>query len=347
MIKRAVKHAVASVLASEVLAPAFEPLVRGVATILMMHRFADRDRGNTGHDPQQLRTQLALLRRRRFDLVSLSELVRRLRDRDSRLKKTVAFTVDDGYADYATVGAGVFEEFDCPATVFVVTGVVDCGEWYWWDRIRVGLETSPRRSMRMEVGGSPVESAWSNEADVGRVSRALVDALKRVTDEERRHVLDALPSVLDTDIPVTPPPKYAPMTWDEVRACGRRLTSFGPHTVSHPILSRTGDAQSRREVEESWLRLREETEAAIGVFCYPNGTDADFGAREISTLRDVGIQAAVTSRPDYSSPGVWHDEPDGRFRLPRFPYGETRNELVQVVGGVERMKAAVRRARAR
>src|SRR6476469_2713535 len=123
-------------LAAGLAAPVSQRLLRGTGSIFTLHRFADRDRGNTGHDPAGVRADLAYLRRNRYELVSLANLAARLRDRDSRLGKTVAFTVDDGYADFASVGIRIFAEFDCPVTVFVVTGAVDAGGWYWWDRLQ-------------------------------------------------------------------------------------------------------------------------------------------------------------------------------------------------------------------
>lgn len=344
---QAFKRAVANVLASNAVTPIFRPLTRGVASILMLHRFADPERGNPGHDPKMLRAHLAYLRRMRHELVGLAELVSRLESNDSRLYKTVAFTIDDGYADYASVGAPVFEEFDCPATVFVVTGVTDERGWYWWDRLRVALETSPKRSLAMEIGGKRIQHDWTDAAGAARATRRIVDVLKFVPDSERRRALDTIPTLLEADTVSTPPPRFAAMTWDEIRACGRGVTTFGAHTVSHPILSRTDDVVARHEIEQSWRRLRAETNAAIDVFCYPNGEPEDVTAREPAILRSLGLDAAVTSTPGYASPNSWGNGVDGPFLLPRFPYGGRTTELVQVVSGVERMKLALRRSLSR
>jgi peptidoglycan/xylan/chitin deacetylase (PgdA/CDA1 family) len=345
--RRRLKRIVAGALTSDSMTTLMQPLARGVAAVLMMHRFADPARGNAGHDREVLRSHLAYLRRMRYDLVGMAELLTRLEARDGRLAKTVAFTIDDGYADYATIGAPVFEEFDCPATVFIVTGIADDRGWYWWDRLRVALETAARRSLTIEVGGAPLALAWTDAAGASRAARAIVDRMKLVPDAERRRVLDALPSLVEADVPATPPPRYESMTWDQIRACARGVTTFGAHTVSHPILSRTDDAVARSEIETSWRRLCDETSAAIPVFCYPNGGVGDVTPRETGILTRLGLTAAVTSRPGYASPTAFHHAPDARFLVPRFPYGGDTTELVQVVSGVERMKLALRGARVR
>jgi peptidoglycan/xylan/chitin deacetylase (PgdA/CDA1 family) len=261
------------------------------------------------------------------------------------LYKTVAFTIDDGYADYATVGAPVFAEFDCPATVFIVTGVTDQRGWYWWDRLRVALEMATNRSLMLDIGTTPTRFDWASAADAPGVARRIIDALKLVPDVERRRVLDVIPRILDVELPATPPSRYESMTWDEIRSCGRGLTTFGAHTVSHPILARTEDTVARFEIEDSWRQLREQTDAAIGVFCYPNGGPGDVTAREATIVRSAGIDAAVTSSPGYASDAAWSATAQAPYFVPRFPYGGQLHELAQVVSGVERMKLAIRRPR--
>lgn len=344
-LRRAVKRRVASVLASDAVSSLFRPFARGVASVFMLHRFADNDRGNSGHDPRALRTHLEYLRRRRYELVSLADLVERLRTGHSRLYKTIAFTIDDGYADYATAGAPVFAEFDCPATVFIVTGVTDRRGWYWWDHLQVSLETSTKRSFAIDIGATPSRFEWSDAVDAVRVARRIIDALKLVPDAERRRVLDAIPQMLDVELPASPPARYESMTWDQIRTCGGGLTSFGAHTVSHPILARTDDAAARFEIEGSWRRLREQTGAAISVFCYPNGGPGDVTAREAMIVRDAGMVAAVTTSPGYASVTRWKAATDGPYFVPRFPYDGQLHELAQVVSGVERVKLAIRRLR--
>ena len=93
---RGLKGLIATALASSPVTALAQPFATGVASIFMMHRFADPERGNTGHDREVLRGHLAYLRKMRYELVGLDELVRRVDTRDARLAKTVAFTIDGG-----------------------------------------------------------------------------------------------------------------------------------------------------------------------------------------------------------------------------------------------------------
>ena len=332
-------------LAADLAAPFSQQLLRGTASVFMLHRFADAERGNSGHDPAQLRAHLAYLRRERFQLISLAELLRRLRDHDAELGKTIAFTVDDGYADFASVGAPLFAEYDCPVTVFLVTGVLDQGGWYWWDRLDQAIVHARSRTLKLELTDGPFVAALGTPELAHQAGGELRRRLKRVSDVERRRVIGEVEAVLETDMPASPPVEFAPMTWDEVRACARGAVSFGPHTVTHPILSQLDDTSARTEVEASWLRLRGQTPAAVPIFCYPNGGPGDISAREPANLRALGFDGAVTATVGYASATRWHASTDSPFLVPRFGYNGNTVLFKQIVTGVLRARLALRRSR--
>lgn len=329
-------------LAANIVAPVSQRLLRGTASIFMLHRFADPDRGNDGLDPAMVRADLAYLRRERYELVSLLELVERLRKRDSRLGKTVAFTVDDGYADFASVGVGVFAEFDCPVTMFVVTGVVDSGGWYWWDRLQVAFSLTRLDRIEVDVGAGQFSVALGTRELARNAATALAESLKRVPDVERQRVLPEVERLLEVELPARAPVQFGPMSWDEIRACASRGVVFGSHTVTHPIMSQLDDASAYREIEDSWLRLRRETSAAVPAFCYPNGGVGDISPREPSVLRALGFDTAVTATSGHASVSSWHSSADSPFLVPRFGYNGNPVLFKQIVTGVLRARLAMR-----
>jgi peptidoglycan/xylan/chitin deacetylase (PgdA/CDA1 family) len=298
-------------------------LMPGAAPILMFHRFRDAEVGNRGHDPQALRAHLAWLRARKFSLLPLTELLDRLAE-GTPIKRAIAFTVDDGYADFARVAAPVFAEFDCPVTVFLPTGFLDGQLWLWWDRVALAL------------------TALRREAEIGPT----VEAMKLVPIADKLARIDALVKESGIDLPQKPPPRYAPLAWDEVRRLSRSGVTFGPHTVTHPTLSRTGAEQLKFEIAESWRRVRAEAgAAAIPIFCYPNGDSTDFAAREENAVATQGLRGALSARPGYPARRDFRaDRPLARFALPRFGYTEDPSLFIQVASGIERAKETLRAA---
>ena len=140
------------------------------------------------------------------------------------------------------------------------------------------------------------------------------------------------------DIPSGTPQQYAGMNWDDVRRCALSGITYGPHTVTHPILTQVDDGRADTEIFESWRTLTAQTDAAVPVFCYPNGTALDFSSREKSSVVRAGMRAALSTIEgslESSSAGV--SVPD-RLAIPRFAYVENKAGFVQIASGIEQKK---------
>ena len=307
------------------------PLMRDRAVVLMLHRFEEDGVVHEGFPAALLRTLLAHLRSRRARLVALDELAARLAEGRPPEPRTVVFTVDDGYADFFRVGLPIFAEFDCPATVFVVTGFLDGELWLWWDQVEAALGTADRGDLSVPIAGATEILRWNGSAERERAREALVERLKRVPDEERRAVIPRIAAAAGTTIAASAPAAYAPMTWAEVRAAEGRGMRFGPHTVSHPILSRTDDARSEQEIAGSWNRLRAMVSHPVSVFCYPNGDPDSFGPREERTAASSGLTHAVSTTPGYVTTAAARA---GAYRLPRFSCPGNETDLLQITSGL-------------
>ncbi|HET7187286.1 MAG TPA: polysaccharide deacetylase family protein [Gemmatimonadaceae bacterium] len=317
---------------SRFMAPLFRPLMRTRAAVFMLHRFRMPGAGVEGHDPAAVRRGLELLRRERYDFVSLAALYEDLLHGRAHRRPTVAFTIDDGYADQARVGAPIFAEFDCPVTTFVTSGFLDRALWFWWDRIEHVFRTTTRRTIDVPLGDTMLSYALGDARDAALAD--FVERCKEVPDAVKHAAIDALAVAAEVELPDAAPERYAPMTWDELRAAERGGMTFGPHTVTHPVLSRTPDGQSRHELTESWRRLREEAANPVPVFCYPNGRRSDFGDREIETMRELGFVGAVVGETGYAERLDTGDGTDP-YRVRRFAFTGDDHELLQVVSGVE------------
>jgi peptidoglycan/xylan/chitin deacetylase (PgdA/CDA1 family) len=324
------------------LVPLWRPLVSDLVVVLTLHRFGDRELGVTGTSVTDLRANLAFLRRHRFRVSSMNDLLS-----PSAPLRTggphVVFTVDDGYAEFANVAAPVFAEFDCPVTVFITTGPVDGGVWYWWDRVAFAIQRTKRTSFDIEVGGRSLQWSWQSAQERVVALNAIREALKDVPDDEKERVLAAMPERLDVAVPSAPPPEFAAMSWDDVRRCTKLGVTFGPHSVTHPILPHVDEARALREIRDSWQRLREKCDATVPVFAYPNGAHS---AREFALLAKTDLRAAVTTWHRYAALNAFQsNESETRFAIPRFGYAGNPAQFVQIVTGVERLKMGLRRGR--
>ena len=316
-------------------------LTRGRATVFAMHRFRDGEYRGPGCEPAEVRHVLAFLRREKFDLVSVDALFARLRGEGRPLYRTVAFTIDDGYREQATVAAPIFAEFDCPVTTFVVTGFVDRKLWFWWDQIAYVFDRTRQRKIELKLGEMVLGYEWTNASERSRARIHFRERCKSVPDVEKHAAITLLTEAADVDLPDVAPPAYAPMSWDELRSCEALGMSFGAHTVTHPILSRTTDDRSAEEIVGSVRRLRAEAASLVPVFCYPNGRPEDFGKREFATLRQVGIVGALGGEPGYATANAFL-EPDGAYAVPRIGYPRALPRVLYYVTGAERGRQLLR-----
>jgi peptidoglycan/xylan/chitin deacetylase (PgdA/CDA1 family) len=315
------------------------PFRRNCAAIFMLHRFHDPEHGVDGHTPAELRRTLEYLRAHHFELLSLGGLFDRLESGDA-LSGAVVFTIDDGYYDHARIASPVFSEYDCPVTTFVSTGFLDNELWFWWDQISYVFERTSSDAFTGSVGDTHIAWQGSN----GRTSGAhrFIEHCKELPDEAKHRAIESLALALEVDLPESAPHNYAPMTWSDLRASEARGMTFAPHTITHPILSRTSDSQAEREIAGSWARLREEATAPVPIFCYPNGQPSDFGEREINIIRSAGLRGAVVGEPGYARVATFRAAPNNPFRVRRFAYPEDFIDVLQVVTGFERLKQTIR-----
>jgi peptidoglycan/xylan/chitin deacetylase (PgdA/CDA1 family) len=310
-------------------------LRRDRCAIVMMHRFAVPESARPGHDPTRLRTLLAHLRSIGVSLLAVDEAVQHYAiaggHGSAARPPAVAVTVDDGYADFSDVGLPVFEEYDCPVTGFVVPDVIDGKRWFWWDQVEWALLHASRHRLALELDGNPLRLSWDSAEERGVHHRTLCERLKGVDDATRQTFLTDLSQVADVPVTSDMPTAYRVLSWDELRSCERRGARFGPHTMSHPILSRCTESQSRDEIVQASARVLDALENPSRVFCYPNGCTQDFGAREILALRSTGMMAAVSAVPGLVRPVSIGTDQDAIWRVPRFAYDDRHGVMPRLL----------------
>jgi peptidoglycan/xylan/chitin deacetylase (PgdA/CDA1 family) len=306
----------------------------------MLHRFAVPEFGLTGHDPKTLRRVLAEFRRRHYNIIQLDELFRYLREGEA-LKRTVAFTMDDGYFDQGRIAGPIFAEFDCPVTFFVVTGFLDGSVWLWWDKIAYVLKHT-KRVVSIRLGPEVFDFGFDSDNARANWFRFVVRC-ECASEADRQACIAELSVQCDVEIPEMSPPPFAALTWDEARKLEKGGMTFGPHTLTHPILSTTTDPQSEREISESWKRLSTQVSRPVPVFCYPGGRLESFGAREISTIQRLGLLGAVSAEIGNVEARKLQNGSDEWYRVPRCPYPDNIVDVLQCVSGLEAVKSRLRR----
>ena len=310
------------------------------ATIFMLHRFAVPELSIEGHPPQTVRAILTDLRKRRFEPISLHELFRKLKDGEP-LRRAVAFTIDDGYFDHARVGAPVFAELDCPVTIFVVSGFLDGKTWLWWDQFSYIFARTRRTALTARLAGREIRYVLDSKESRRRGATELSFLCQDAWQADRLACLADLGREADVELPAAPPPEFAPLTWDEARQLEKKGITFGPHTVTHPVLSSTDADHATSEISESWARLRAELQRPVPVFSYPHGRRRDYGEREMAEVQRLGLLGGVSGHFDEFHPRSYR-QPPAICRVPRYGFQNDLLSVLQCVSGVASLKVRLR-----
>src|SRR5207237_6100259 len=115
----------------------------------------------------------------------------------------------------------------------------------WWDVVRYTIERSRRAHCSVVLFPNEAEETFPLATAENRrhASAAIIDAMKRVSNDHRVRFIEDLPRRLGVALPTAPPPNIAPLDWSEIQFLAGHGVEFGGHTETHPILSRLDQAE--------------------------------------------------------------------------------------------------------
>jgi peptidoglycan/xylan/chitin deacetylase (PgdA/CDA1 family) len=241
----------------------------GDAVILVYHRVADLelDRWRLAVSPSRFGEHLSVITER-FRPVSMDELSTAV-EAAALPRRAVAVTFDDGYRDNLEVARPLLEQYEMPASVFIVTGYLGSERGFWWDE----LEQLHRRADLPEL--RDLRSVWSRLRDLPPAPRlAELDALWGKAGLDPENSMDWM----------TPP---------ELIALARGgLVEIGAHTATHPRLPGLGYDAQLDEVESSKRDLEQVLGRPVDSFSYPYG---QYDRTSMECVKAAGFLRACAS----------------------------------------------------
>jgi peptidoglycan/xylan/chitin deacetylase (PgdA/CDA1 family) len=301
------------------------------ALILTYHRFS--------WQPDAMKTSAAALAEQlaylttHYQVVPVSRLAELLAVKGRLPAGLAAITIDDGYCDAYDIALPLLRRFKAPATFYLVTEFIDRVSWVWTDIPRFLTTQTTARQLTTQLGDRQIQVELTTEGARIRASEKINAVLKTLPDETREAELQRLASELGVTVPASPPGEFGPVSWNQAREMEARGVELGSHTVRHPILTNTGDAQLRRELSDSRSRLEEVLKHPVEHFCYPNG---NYDARVRNAAAQAGYLSAVTCDGGLNQLG---DDP---LALRRLPTEEDFVHFVQSASGFETLKTNIR-----
>jgi peptidoglycan/xylan/chitin deacetylase (PgdA/CDA1 family) len=302
--------------------------------VFMLHRMISPEFSIPGGISEAyLRQCLQYLKKNHYHFLSLESLVQALRNHEPLPARSVVFTIDDGYLDQAQIALPVFEEFGCPITFFVITGMLDQTLWPWDAQIAWLIQHTPVKDLHFNIAENPVRFPLDNAQNKRLSRRTIQDYLKTVNATLIPGFVDELAEKACVEIPQQPPPEYMPLSWEQARQLESNIVRFAPHSDTHNILSRLDDKILDNELKNSWQKISSELQHPVKIFCYPTGRPEDYGVREIEALNRLDYIAAVSTTA--AAVDLNNRSQHQLFTLPRYSLPSTMGDFIQYCSWIE------------
>lgn len=306
---------------------------RGRGAILMLHEIHADDTLAVydGCTSAQLDRALSALRRWGIDLISMDEVLPRLRSDNPR--QFVAITLDDGYRDNLTNALPVLERHNAPALINVPTHAVTRELFCWWLALRELFMTRDRLQIGPLGRILDLRSGHAKLAEYRRVQRWFAADFTRADD---------LRPWFDQQ-GVSFPDLCARFFLDAEslkRFAGHPLITIGGHSATHRSLASLPEAEMRAELADNKSFLEDLLQVPVHHMAYPYGGKDQCGPREAAAARDAGYKTAIAVRHGK----LTRQTADDPFLLPREDagyHGMGERQLYGVVNGLYGLRAGL------
>lgn len=228
-----------------------------------------------------------------YELLPLTEATRRLQNGKID-RPTAVVTLDDGFQNSYDVAFPILRELGVPATIFLVTGLVDTADTFWFSRLHWAVTETGRPWMKWDGNHLDLSSNRSK----AKALRVLRTRLKRLPQPRLLEQVSRIALELgeDPNRPMEIDSPYRVLNSSAIREMALSgFIEFGAHTQSHAILSRLPPEGARDEIEQSIAATQKLAQRPCVLFAYPNGLAADYNTGHRALLQSCGVQAAVTA----------------------------------------------------
>lgn len=155
----------------------------GQANVFIYHRFDDSRFPSTNISGRDFQAHLEILQRQGFTVLTLGQIVDRIKSGESLPQRCAAISVDDAYRSFMTSGWPLLKSFGYPATLFVSTDLVGGGDYLDWQELKTlrdaGVELGNHSASHAYLLDRRKEKDWQAvvEADIRRAQQAFASNL--------------------------------------------------------------------------------------------------------------------------------------------------------------------------
>ena len=113
-----------------------QPVWAGQANVFIYHRFDETRYPSTNISSEIFAQQLEYLKNENYQVLSLGEVVRRLKQGEQLPERAAALCADDAYQSFADVAMPIVRKYGYPITLFVNTDAVGSRGYLNWETVK-------------------------------------------------------------------------------------------------------------------------------------------------------------------------------------------------------------------
>jgi peptidoglycan/xylan/chitin deacetylase (PgdA/CDA1 family) len=220
-----------------------------------------------------------------FRVVSLTEVFEAAVSGKQLPDHAILLTFDDAYCDFTDYAWPILRHHKLPVTMFVPTAYPDRPEKsLWWDRIYRAFLSTQNEFLSSPIGTLSLRTDEERRQNL----RSLQKHLKTMSHPNAMAAVDAICD----ELKVQPTNRKSILDWDELRRLASDGVTLGPHTQTHPLLTKMSVDDALLEITGSYEDLTTEIGEALPIFCYPDG---DYNEATIGILKQENFTLAFTT----------------------------------------------------
>jgi peptidoglycan/xylan/chitin deacetylase (PgdA/CDA1 family) len=249
---------------------------------------------------RQFESHLRVLKKG-FRVVSLPEIVGRIRDKGQLEEDYVVITFDDGYESFYRVGFPLLRKYDFPATVFLPTDFVNNLRMFWWDELLqiIFNAVSPHKSTSalISIMGKKLSKQFCAAGNVVRHQKKFLESLeaylRNMEDGKREEKIENLKEIIVAHQDVKSP-SLKILSWDQIAEMSQNGVSFESHTCSHLNLKFASLQKVEEELSRSKQIIEKNISRKVVCFAYPYEGDFETHLRVKPILQNLKYECACT-----------------------------------------------------
>ncbi len=239
-----------------------------------------------------------------FQFVSLSDWIEKKNNNQPLPSLACAITFDDGWSDNYEFAYPILKELDVPATIYLVSNIIDTDNIFWPERVSHTLISIAENNSTLWdkpelkwLRNVQTDYAFDQKSPTRNQISQIINGLKKYTDTDINQRLSALES--DFNIEQYPSTSKNILTWQQVdEMIDSGLIEIGSHTCQHIRLVDGLSADLlNTEIIESKKIIEKKINKQIKTFCFPNG---DF-SKASSELVEKNYLSSVSTQAGWNS----------------------------------------------